>query len=118
MGASSQAFFGYGIIYGPDHRENFTNFRERITNEKDWSKAYEKSKDYPVGYSTIGCEEYPSYFIYIKSTLKISEWDEETAIGQEDLIMFPEWIDQLNQTLEKLNLPKKSPKFLMTSRYS
>jgi hypothetical protein len=125
MGSSSEAFFGYGVIYrstefyGSDDslRDLVDDYEQKLTGETDWEKCYEAMKDYPVDLDFVGYEDDPSYFISIKNTLKRIEWDDEIEITPEMLHKDEAWNEQLREAVEKLGLPWREPKFLMTSRY-
>jgi hypothetical protein len=122
MGVDPKAFFGYGIVYGNEFYKNFEFFKENVTGIADWWLSFKEYQDnnskYPVGYTCIGCEDNPSHFIYIKSTLKTSEWDDTEEIKPEDLIKQSNWDQEIKEVLGKLNLPERSAKFLITSGLS
>jgi phenylacetate-coenzyme A ligase PaaK-like adenylate-forming protein len=124
MGRSPEAFFGYGMIYrsyefydSDDSLQDLVNdYEEKLTGETEFEKFYEVMKDYPVDL-IVGYDEDPSYFLYIKSTLKRAEWDEEVEITPEMLQKDASWSEQLRDATTKLGLPWREPKFLIASRY-
>lgn len=102
MGVTPEAKLFYGYMQPESDKELYARI-DHNNDDTPWTATHTKEA-YGCEGGIHGYDEHLGFFIAVKASLKVAEWDDVVALTSQDFEVKPEWNQQLKEALSAFNI--------------